>query len=180
MTDPDKPIKSRTAAHKYIVGLGYKVSQSKVYEDFKAGKLGKQEDGTFSPRTLEAYARAYLEPIAGKVRDDGGSAAATKRLLADADLRAVQADRMRLKLAAEEGLLMPRQEHELELAARAQFFVNQVGVFCHRLAPRIIACCAGDEAKTPELTQFLLEETAVWLDAYAQDKVFVAEDMIRG
>lgn len=180
MTASDKPIKSGTAAHRFIVGLGYKISVAKIYKDIDEGRLGKQEDGTYSPKTLEAYARAYLEPVAGKVRDDGGSAAATKRLLADADLRAVQADRARLKFAHEQGTLMPRADHDLELAARAQFFVNQVRVFCYKIAPRIIACCGGDEAKAPVLTQFLLDETAVWLDAYAEDKVFVAEDMTRG
>ena len=57
MTDPDKPIKSRTAAHKYIVDLGYKLSRSKMYADYEAGKIGKQEDGTFSADDDEFFQR---------------------------------------------------------------------------------------------------------------------------
>ena len=175
----DKPIKSGTAAHRFVVGLGYKCSLAKLYKDLEEGRLGKQEDGTFSAKTLRAYAKAYLPPLAGK-KDDAGIAAATRRLLADAKLRDVMAARARLKLEAEQGALMPRQDHELELAARAQFFVNQVRVFCHKSAPQIIACCGGDEAKAPQLTEFLLEKTAVWLDAYAEEKPFVVEDVARG
>ncbi|MGE4536663.1 MAG: hypothetical protein AB7D37_06265 [Desulfovibrio sp.] len=176
----DKPIKSGCAAHRYLVGLGYKVSQAKVYKDLDEGRFGKSADGTFSPKTLKAYAKAFLEPVAGKPKDDGGSEAATKRLLADADLRSVQAARAQLKLEAEQGSLIPRAEHELALASRAQFFRNQVNVFCHKAAPRIVACCGGDESKAPLLVEFLLDETSRWLDAFAAECPFIVEEMTRG
>ena len=50
----DKPIKSGTAAHRFVVGLGYKCSLAKLYKDLEEGRLGKQEDGTFSAKTLRA------------------------------------------------------------------------------------------------------------------------------
>ena len=176
----DKTIKTGTAVHAFLVGQGFKISRAKIYKDIEEGRLGKGKDGTFSSDVLIAYAKAFLEPIAGKGVDDAGSGAATKRLLADADLRTVMADRARLKLEAEQGRLMPREEHELALAARAQFFRNQVDVFCHLAASRILGCVEGNEAKLPDLIQLLRQETAVWLDAYAEDKPFVVEGMANG
>ena len=180
MTTPDKPIISGTAVHKFLQGLGYKISQAKIYKDIGEGRLGKQKDGSFSTDVLVAYARAFLEPVAGKPVDEEGGQAATKRLLADADLRTVQAERARLKLEHETGRLMPREEHEMALAARAQFFRNQVDVFCNLAAPRILAVVNGDETRLPDLLLLLRQETAVWLDAYAAERTFAIEGMTNG
>jgi hypothetical protein len=180
MTSTDSPLKSGTAVHKFLQGLGYKISQAKIYKDIEQGRLGKQKDGTFSPDVLVAYARAFLEPVGGRGVDDRGAEAATNRLLADADLRSVQARRMQLKLDQETGHLIPREEHELALAARAQFFRNQVDVLCHLAAPRILTAVGGDEARLPDLILLLREMTAVWLDAFAADKTFVVEELLHG
>jgi len=178
--EADKPIKAGTAAHAFLVAQGFKISRAKVYKDIEDGRLGRQKDGTFLPEVLVAYGRAFLDPVAGHGVDEEGSGAATKRLLADADLRSVMAERARLKLEADQGRLMPRMDHELELAARAQFFRRQVEVFCNLAAPRILACVCGDDDKLPDLVQLLMEETSVWLDAYAAEKPFVVEGMGNG
>ena len=82
------------------------------------------------------------------------------------------AERTRLKLEKEMGMLMPRSEHEEALSARALFFKSEIETFGYRKAGEIIALVGGDEGKLEALLDWWERETADWMDAWDSDREF--------
>ena len=124
---------------------------------------------------LLAYASLHLTPLA-KAENKALTDATVNRVSADADLKRLTAERARLKLEKEQGLLMPRAQYEEDLAARAMFFKSEVDSFGFRKAGEIIALVNGDESKLPDLLKWWAAQTADWMDAWASDRQFAASD----
>ena len=91
-------------------------------------------------------------------------------------LKRYQAERARLKLEKEQGLLMPRAEHERDLGARALFFRNEVRNFIHLHGATLIHLVGGDEGRLRELVQWWMETTEIWMDAWSGEREFVVNE----
>lgn len=156
----------------FLQGRGFKVGKSKFNNDVRGGRIPTNDAGEFEEGALLGYAATHLQPVA-KVEDKAASAAHQERLSADADLKKVQAERQRLKLLREQGQLMPREDHERDLASRATFFKSEIEAFIIRTAPDAIALVEGDESRVQDLVHFWQERTADWMDAWSQDREFV-------
>ncbi len=175
---PDQPgraFRTQMEGVKYLNGQGYKIGRDKFSRHVIEGLIPKLPGGGFEASALLGYAAAHCEPLASAVNREADSAA-LERMKADTANKMAMAERNRLKLERERGNLMPRDEHETDLAARAAFFRREVETFGPRLGPRIIHLVGGDENKLPAFVEFWKEQTAVWLDAYAQDREFVIGD----
>lgn len=122
------------------------------------------------PLLLRPEARAFV------VADRQLADATTSRLSADAQLKRYQAERARLKLEKEQGLLMPRAEHERDLGARALFFRNEVRNFIHLHGATLIHLVGGDEGRLRELVQWWMETTEIWMDAWSGEREFVVNE----
>lgn len=138
--------KTQLDAVAYLKDAGYKCSKSQFNRDVKARKVPRTPEGWFDETALLGYANANLKP-AGQVADRQLADATTSRLSADAQLKRYQAERARLKLEKEQGLLMPRAEHERDLGARALFFRNEVRNFIHLHGATLIHLVGGDEGR---------------------------------
>ena len=167
--------KTQLDAVAFLKDRGFKVSKSALNRDLKAGKISTDFNGHFEESSLLAYALALKEPTA-QVENKALSSATTERLSADAQLKTYQAERQKLKLEKEQGLLMPRADHERALAARALFFRNEVQNFIHLHGASIIHLVGGDELKLPDLVGFWGEKTSVWMDAWASNREFVVDE----
>ncbi len=163
--------KTQLDAAAFLRDQGFKISKSQFNRDVQARKVAKNADGNFEEGALMGYAAAHLDPIA-QAENRALSDATVGRLTADAELKRYTAERARLKLAKEQGELMPRAEHEEELSARALFFKSEIESFGFRKAGEIIALVHGDESKLPELMRWWDDNTADWMDAWAQDRDF--------
>ena len=91
-------------------------------------------------------------------------------------LKRYQAELARLKLEKEQGLLMPRAEHERDLGARALFFRNEVRNFIHLHGATLIHLVGGDEGRLRELVQWWIETTEIWMDAWSGEREFVVNE----
>ncbi len=167
--------KTQLDAVDFLTAQGFKIGKSKFNKDVRTGRVTPNAEGVFEAGVLLAYAATHLTPLA-RAGDRAGNQAAAQKLAADADLKSVQAERQRLRLQREQGLLMPRSEHEQDMAARALFFKAEVEGFAHRLGGELIAVVAGDESRLPEFLQWWEEKTAEWLDAWSADREFAAPD----
>ena len=167
--------KTQLDAVAYLKDAGYKCSKSQFNRDVKARKVPRMPEGWFDEAALLGYASANLTP-AGQVADRQLADATTSRLSADAELKKYQAERARLKLEKEQGLLMPRADHERDLGARALFFRNEVRNFIHLHGAAMIHLVGGEEAKLRELVQWWLETTEIWMDAWSGEREFLLED----
>lgn len=172
MTAPLQTFKTQLDAVAYLVDAGYKVSKSQFNRAVKARKVPLNADGHFEAPALLGYAAANLTP-AGQAADAALADATTSKLSADAELKAIQTARQRLRYQKEQGLLMPRAEHERDLAARALFFRAEVRNFIHLHGAAIIALTGGDEARLRDLVTWWEDKTALWIDAWSQEREYL-------
>ena len=170
-----KVLKTQLDAVEFLTNQGFKVSKSKFGRDVNEGKVATTVEGFFEDGAVLAYASLHLTPLA-KAENRALTDATVNRVSADADLKRLTAERARLKLEKEQGLLMPRAQYEEDLAARAMFFKSEVDSFGFRKAGEIIALVNGEESKLPDLLKWWAAQTADWMDAWASDRQFVASD----
>ena len=170
-----KVLKTQLDVVEFLTNQGFKLSKSKFGRDVNDGKVATTVEGFFEDGALLAYASLHLTPLA-KAENKALTDATVNRVSADADLKRLTAERARLKLEKEQGLLMPRAQYEEDLAARAMFFKSEVDSFGFRKAGEIIALVNGDESKLPDLLKWWAAQTADWMDAWASDRQFAASD----
>lgn len=159
----------------WLQAAGYRVSKSLFNQHVKKGLIARGASGLFEISALLGYAGVNLTPTA-RIADAQAQAAAVDRLSADADWRAVKAERERLKLMRESGQVMPVREHEDELVARAVFFKAEIEGFIHRAGPRIIDIVRGDPGRMQELVIWWQSATADWMDAWSREQEFMPAD----
>lgn len=167
--------KTQLDATAFLRDSGFNVSKSQFNRHVAARKVSKNSDGHFEESALLGYAAVHLDPAAQQ-ENRALSDATVVRIEADADLKRYSAERQKLKLAKEQGLLMHRAEHEENLAARALFFKSEIESFGYRKAGEIIALVHGDDARLQELLTWWAEATADWMDAWAADHEFTTGD----
>lgn len=170
-----KILKTQLDAVKFLQDQGFKLSKSKFGRDVNDRKVATNAEGQFEDGALLAYAAAHLTPAA-QAENRALSDANVNRLAADADFKRISAERARMKMEKEQGLLMPRAQYEEDLAARAMFFKSEVDSFGFRKVGEIIALVNGDESKLLDLLKWWAKQTADWMDAWVSDRQFVANE----
>ncbi|MDR2051122.1 MAG: hypothetical protein LBQ63_05050 [Deltaproteobacteria bacterium] len=169
---PARVYKTQLDAVAYLRDAGFKISKSQFNRDVKARRMPTNADGHFEEPALLGYAAVCLAPAA-QLENRAMAEATAGRLSADAELKTYQAARHKLKLEKEQGLLMPRADHERDLAARALFFKKEVENFIHLHGPGIIHLVGGEENRLPELVAHWEKVTADWMNAWAGEREFV-------
>ncbi len=162
--------KTQLNAVDFLRDSGFKISKSQFNRDVAARKVSKAETG-FEEGALLAYAAANLTPLT-QHENKALSNATVDRISADTELKRYTAERTRLKLEKEMGMLMPRTEHEEALSARALFFKSEIESFGYRKPGEIIALVDGDDSKLEALLEWWNRETADWMDAWDSDREF--------
>ncbi len=175
MSTPSLSFKSQIAAVRYLQSQGYKIQRTKMSDDVRLGKVPTNADGQFEAATLLAYAAANLEPVA-KVENQAVLESTVSRQTADANLKHYQAERTKLKLEKELGSLIPKAEHEQDLAARALFFRNEVRNFIHLYGGEIVHLVGGQESRLRDLVEWWAEKTGIWMDTWSQEREFLVPD----
>ena len=170
-----RAFRTQTEAVDFLAASGFKLSNAKLSRDLKGGKLSTNTAGHYEEGSLLAYAAVHLKPRA-QVESRAAVDAATERIVADTRLKDAAAARAELKLAKEQGLLMPRTEHSRELAARALFFKREVENFIYLHGGSIIHEVGGDEARLPDLIRFWAGVTADWMNTWAEEREFTARE----
>ena len=168
---PGGSFRTQLDAAAYLRAAGYRVSKSLFNAHFKKGLIPRNAAGLFEASALLGYAAVNLTPTA-RIGDAQARTAAVDRLSADADWRAVKAERERLKLQKESAQVMPVSEHEDQLVARAVFFRAEIEAFIHRAGPRIIDVVRGEPDRLQDLIIWWDEATADWMDAWTGDREF--------
>ena len=172
---PAHTFKTQTDAVRFLTSQGFKISKATFNEHLHRGSVCTNEDGFFHKSTLLGYAVNNLRStvVDGDVR---GREAQMTRASSDADLKQVKAERERIRLKKEQGLVMPRVEHENALAARALFFRQEIQSFIYRKADDIIELVGGNEKNHHKLVHFWEKETADWMDAWSTERDFSISD----
>ena len=171
---PGRTFKSQRQAVLWLKDLGYKVTTSTFNNHHLAGHVPTNAQGQFDEVTLRSYANLKLEPVEKRAAADGLHKSLEKTS-ADARLKNIQADRQQLKLERERGNLMPRDQYEKMLAARAIFFRREIENYIQLYGAAIIHLVGGREEALPELLQYWSETTADWMHAWSHEREFVVD-----
>jgi len=156
----------------YLDLRGWKIKKSAAYKHSKEGKLRPREDGRYSQKDVDKYARTFLKPKDSSFLSGAIDAMQSKKLQAETDKLVAQAEHWSIKAKVAAGQYVPRDLFELELAKRAAVFKNDIESFIRAQALGIIHLVDGSADKAPDLIEYMLDQAEDWLDRYAEEKEF--------
>lgn len=167
--DMESKLKNIPAVVDYLDRHGWKISKSAAYKHRKEGKLQPSADGSFTVKSVDTYARRWLEK-----KDGSGSLDELQEATARAQLEKLQAQARHwdTKTKIELGEYVHRSRWDRELAARARVFRADMENFIRAQAAEIIRIVEGDPDKAPELIDFYLEHLEAWLNRYSKPKIW--------
>ncbi len=174
----EKTFRNLQAVAVYLRGQGWKVSKSTVYDHHRAKKIKAREDGLFYLVDVETYARDYLKQK-NAPQTKTSDAIQRRRNEAEARKMEAQAKHWEIKTQVAAGAFVERDAFERALGERALIFKNDLIAFAYTRAPEICRLVHGDSNLIPELTEYLLEQFAIFLNRYAEDREFTVPQAVK-
>lgn len=164
----------RTVAdvRKYLKAHAWKISKTQLYEHVAQKKLKRSDDGAFSIFSVDKYALKYLKRVDGSKPSKALADIQERKYEADVRQSLASAEMKELKISLLKGEYVPKDSFGRALAERAILFKNDIETFCRSKAADIIDLIGGDKEKIPDLIQYLLDQTANWLNNYSEDRKF--------
>lgn len=168
--EPAEPVFSGVMdALEYLQGENWKISKSKLYDDFNSGKLRAESDGTFPLANVMEYARLHLR------KEDGtpGAIAAGPSLQEQKimeEVGRIRADRLQreMKLRETSGELIKKSDVEIEHAKRIVYLRSDLKNVFRSGAVEIIRMVGGDPQKAPALIAYGVGLVDASMDRYAR------------
>jgi hypothetical protein len=158
--------------HAFLVSQGWKVCQRAVYNHVSEGKLRKK-DGVFTLAAVGKYARTFLQ------RQDSGQTVPKEHEHLQQEKLALEVERLKIqikkdahRLGVEQGAYLPREDFELELAARASVFDAGFRYFFQASAAELIALVGGNNKKIPDFLAAVNTKLDMQLNEYASTKEY--------
>ena len=157
----------------YLTESGYKISQSKIYQDRDEGKIRPQKNGNYTLKAVEKYASLFAKRLDGSTSGDDEQLQ-KERLQAETKKAKAQAKHWEQKTKIAAGQYVPKESFERELAARASIFKTDLENFCRSEAVGIISIVTGDQNKAPDLIDRMLTRVEHFLNRYSDGAQFKA------
>jgi hypothetical protein len=159
--------------HRYLKAYAWKISKTQLYEHVEQKKLKREDDGNFSIPIIDKYALKYLRRADGSKPSKALADIQARKYEADVRQSMASAEIKEIKISVLKGEYVRKDAFELALAERAMLFKQDIETFCRSKAAEIVNLIGGDKEKIPDLIDYLLNETANWLDCYSRDREFI-------
>ena len=156
----------------YLKAHDWKVAKSLAYLHKKEGKLRPRKDGLFYLDDVNKYAATFLKRIDGTSGSDADRFQVEK-VQTELDISKEKLEHLQMKNKVAKGMYVPKDAFERELAQRAIVFKSDVESFCRSKAADIVNLTGGEKDRIPDLIEYMLGESATWLNRYAADREFV-------
>lgn len=166
------------AVEKYLSAAGWKVKKSKLYQDKKKGLLKVQPDGTVLKLDADTYAAGNLAPADAAPDADDQETLKLKRELLRVDLetkRQLQ-ERSLMRLQAERGDLVSREELDNILVSFVTVLRASLRQFFYMLTPQLVEIVRGDPSRIEEAIHFELEKSNEFWNGFAKARNFDVVD----
>lgn len=155
----------------YLVAEGWKVSPSTVYKHGKEGRVRPLADGRYPRNAVEKYASVHL------VRKEIGQKAVStelqdQKVQAEVERLQEQAKHARIKRLALEGKYLPREQVEMELAAKVATLAAGLAYFAQARAGEIVELVGGDTSRIGDLVRYMTAAIDELLNEYATTRGF--------
>jgi hypothetical protein len=168
----ERILKTVADVHKYLKSHAWQISKTQLYSHVEQKKIKRDDDGTFSIPKVDKYASKYLRCTDGSKPSKALADIQTRKYEADVRQLLAGAEMKEIKNSILKGEYVRKDAFEFALAERAMLFKNDIGTFCRSKAADIVNLVDGDKEKIPDLINYLLEETANWLNVYSEDREF--------
>lgn len=147
----------------------WKIQKSKLYDDFHAGKLKANPDGSFPLASVAEYARLNLRKEDGTPGTVAGLPSLQERKILE-EVGRIKADRQMREVAYKEkiGELIRKSEVEIEHAKRIIYLRSDLKNIFRAGAVEIIRTVGGDPQKAPALIAYGVGLIDAALDRYAR------------
>jgi hypothetical protein len=164
----------------FLIDNGFRSNVATFHADVCRGLIGKGKSGKYSKKKLLAYGQKYCRTLTetAEIKEAKQKASEQKeeaqitKSNADAELKMATAERVRLKLQVEKGLLIEKEKMELSLSARMAFFKNELMTAGTIVADELIDNFGVDKDRKEDLFVWWESWFLKWLDAFSVDREF--------
>lgn len=171
--DKELSFANRREALSHLRQHGYKISTGKLYQDCKAGMLRIQTDGSVLESDLNRYIkRASLVKPADIKEKVEVSELEFKRRQKEIEKLDEQIADLRLKREVAEGKYIPREDFEMELAARAAILEAGLRYMFQSKISEWVMVVSGDTGRISGLLELINRQLDTQLNEFASMKQF--------
>lgn len=149
--------KNANQVFQYLKGEGYQVSYNKIRADMDRGLLRPRKGKGFTLAAVHQYARTLPREgndtpgMDAPVDRSEGASAAVKKLEAQSEELRIRIERQQLQLQREMGEVIPVEQVERELAARARVFRYSLENWIHGVVSKIASMAGADEQRAQKM-----------------------------
>ena len=164
--------KNLRAVARYLAEEGWQVTERTVYNHGKRGLIRPNKDtGIYEIKAVNRYAVTHL-PLMETKEKLGAEDLSRKKTMAEVAKLTEQAKLAQIKRFAEEGKYIPREDLEMELAARAAILENSLKYMVQSKAAEWIEAVEGNTTLRAELIRVMNEDVDRMLNEFASTREF--------
>jgi len=165
--------RSQESVLEYLKNAGWKVSKSNLNRHCKEKLLRPSEDGTYSQRAVDRYAKTWLKLAAtGQKVNERLDRLQEERLEKELKAANLKLDREQFELDVRRGRFIPRDDVELMQVGRAVAFMAHLNHMVQSSVPDWIDLVGGDQGRAPELIAAISEAIEQRMGDFAADVEF--------
>ena len=157
----------------YLQAAGWKVTRTSLYRHQSEGKFLPQSDGTYLQKDIDKYAKNWLK------QQSTGKRVSTKtdemqRQKLEWELKNLELDSERKKFQheKEQGKFIPKEQMEIELAARAGILDAGLKHWIQSRAADWIRTVNGDTKKVGDMINMMNRDLDEHINSYASTKEY--------
>lgn len=157
----------------HLKEAGWKVTKTSLYRHQSQGKLLPSQDGSYTKNAVERYAKTFLKQTAtGKRVAENTDELQRKKLEKELEHLSQKIMREKFSFEREQGLYIPRDQMEIELATRAGILVAGLKHWVQSNAADWIAASGGDTKRTGELINLMSKDVDEHINHYASSREY--------
>lgn len=158
---------------RYLQKNGYKITKSTLDRHCKNGKLPHEPDGTYSLKQVTAYAADHVKQLStGQTESENVTELQRKKLEKELEHLSQKIEREKFSFEKEQGLFIPKDQMEIELASRAGILVAGLKHWVQSNAADWIAAVSGETKKTGELINLMSKDVDEHINHYASSREY--------
>lgn len=167
--------RTKKSVLEYLLGNGWKISQSQFYDHCKIGLLRPAKGGGYPLKAVVKYAELHVKRAdTGEKEAEWETKIREEKLTISLDRERVGLEREQFDLDARRGKYIPRAEFELAIVSRAVAFMAHLNHTVQESVPSWIDLVGGDQGKAPQLVEAISRKIEQRMgDFAAEDEIEV-------
>ena len=166
-------IENIAAVLEYLKTAGWKVTRTSLYRHRSEGRFLPQNDGAYRQKDIDKYARTWLKQQSTGKRVSIKSDEMQRQKL-EWELKNLQLDSERKKFQheKEQGKFIPKEQMEIELAARAGILDAGLKHWIQSRAADWIRTVNGDTKKVGDMINMMNKDLDEHINSYASTREY--------